>query len=411
MAERTDPRRVLLIDDEEDLVWSLVRRLRRALGGAVVEGTTRPEEALSAGGGRPFDAIVTDIRMPTVSGLEVLVEARRRWPALPFVVMTAYPAEFMRVGAGGGGGLGYLEKPFELGALARLVERALAQGAAPGFAGEAARREPLDLVQVFLLSNLSGALRFSRGDRGAIWFDRGRVTHAACPGRRGAAAFYELLTWGGSSYAVERGGRPPAANVAENANELVTEGLARLAGAARPPPAARGDRGPPDRPKKPTTAADRPPRGAATAPLTIEPTGGDKPQAGATLSHKENPMSNDVQAALESLRSIDGYVGSCLVDSDSGMTLGADGGGPALNLEVAAAGNTEVVRAKRKAMRALNLKDDIEDMLITLGKQYHLIRPMRNRPAMFAYLVVDRSRANLAMARITLNEVERKLSF
>lgn len=120
-------------------------------------------------------------------------------------------------------------------------------------------------------------------------------------------------------------------------------------------------------------------------------------------------MSTNVQSALESLRSIDGYIGSCLVDSESGMCLGIDGGGAALNLEVAAAGNTEVVRAKRKTMKSLNLRDDIEDMLITLGKQYHLLRPMRARPGVFFYVAVDRARANLAMTRLALAETEKKL--
>ncbi|HEU4538917.1 MAG TPA: hypothetical protein VFS00_32580, partial [Polyangiaceae bacterium] len=94
----------------------------------------------------------------------------------------------------------------------------------------------------------------------------------------------------------------------------------------------------------------------------------------------------------------------------SGMTLGIIGGGGQLNLEVAGAGNTDVVRAKRKAMRSLNLKDEIEDILITLGKQYHLIRPLRSRPGVFFYLALDRSRANLAMARFGLADAEKDLS-
>ena len=122
-------------------------------------------------------------------------------------------------------------------------------------------------------------------------------------------------------------------------------------------------------------------------------------------------MANDPKAALEALRAIDGHIGAALVDSDSGMTLGIDGGGSTLNLEIAAATNTEVVRAKRKAMKALNLRDEIEDILITLGQQYHLIRPMRSRPGVFFYLALDRSRANLALARLTLASVESTISF
>jgi hypothetical protein len=118
---------------------------------------------------------------------------------------------------------------------------------------------------------------------------------------------------------------------------------------------------------------------------------------------------SSVQVTLEKLRSIDGYIGSALVDSDSGMALGIDGGAGTFNLEVAAAGNTEVVRAKRKAIKSLNLNDEIEDILVSLGKQYHLIRPIRGRPAVFLYLVIERSRANLAMARLTLNDAEKSL--
>jgi predicted regulator of Ras-like GTPase activity (Roadblock/LC7/MglB family) len=116
----------------------------------------------------------------------------------------------------------------------------------------------------------------------------------------------------------------------------------------------------------------------------------------------------ELLAKLES--GIDGFIGAAIADSESGMCLGASGGAGVLNLEVAAASNTEVVRAKRKAMKTLNLRDEIEDILITLGKQYHLIRPLRSRPSIFIYIALDRSRANLAMARYSLSEIERDVA-
>ncbi|MCA9591585.1 MAG: hypothetical protein KC657_40090 [Myxococcales bacterium] len=116
----------------------------------------------------------------------------------------------------------------------------------------------------------------------------------------------------------------------------------------------------------------------------------------------------NIKESLAKLNQIDGFVGAALVDSESGMLLGSEGGG-GLNLEVAAAGNTEVVRAKRKTMGNLSLKDNIEDILISLGKQYHLIRPLHARPTIFFYVAVDRAKANLAMARITLSDVEKDL--
>lgn len=104
----------------------------------------------------------------------------------------------------------------------------------------------------------------------------------------------------------------------------------------------------------------------------------------------------------------DGSVGACVVDSNSGMMLGSAGGG-GVNLEIAAAGNTEVVRAKRKTMKALGLNDSIEDILITLGQQYHLIRLLSSNDALFIYLVIDKNKGNLAMSRHLLGEAEKTL--
>ena len=117
----------------------------------------------------------------------------------------------------------------------------------------------------------------------------------------------------------------------------------------------------------------------------------------------------NVKEALQKLLEIDGCSAVAIVDSNSGMVLGALGGNGTFDLEVAAAGNTEVVRAKRKTMRTLNLNDSIEDILLTLGRAYHLIRPLSSNDALFAYLVLDKAKANLAMARLQLRNVEKEL--
>jgi len=111
---------------------------------------------------------------------------------------------------------------------------------------------------------------------------------------------------------------------------------------------------------------------------------------------------------LPRLMEIDGCVGCCIVDSNSGMMLGAAGGG-SISLEIAAAGNTEVVRSKRKTLKAINMQEQIEDILITLNRQYHLIRPLSSNDALFIYVVLDRTKANLAMARHQLTQIEREL--
>jgi len=113
---------------------------------------------------------------------------------------------------------------------------------------------------------------------------------------------------------------------------------------------------------------------------------------------------------LEKLNSVAGFVGAALVDSDSGMALAMVGGGN-VNLELAAAGNTEVVRAKRRVAEQLGLSDTLEDLLITLSSQYHLIRPLESNPALFLYVIMDRAKANLAMSRHELKAFEKTLDF
>ena len=115
----------------------------------------------------------------------------------------------------------------------------------------------------------------------------------------------------------------------------------------------------------------------------------------------------NINDSLAKLLEVDGALCAAVVDANSGMLLGKIGSG--LDLDLAAAGNTEVVRAKLKTMKSLGLTDAIEDILITLGKQYHIIRPVAAKAGLFVYLVLDKAKSNLALTRRGAQDVEQTL--
>ncbi|MFI1920403.1 hypothetical protein [Nocardia sp. NPDC020380] len=119
----------------------------------------------------------------------------------------------------------------------------------------------------------------------------------------------------------------------------------------------------------------------------------------------------DMAISLKDMMLLDGALGAAVVDYNSGMPLGMLGGSRDLDLEIASAGNTELVRAKLRTIEQLGLNEEIEDVLVTLGGQYHLIRPVRGRKSrgLFLYLALDRERGNLALARHRLKDIEEQI--
>jgi len=115
--------RILLVEDRD----SLRRLLARALGdeGYEVTAAAAGAEALRLLGDRPFDLVLTDLKLPDVGGLEILAASRQAQPRVPVVVLTGYGTVAAAVEAMKLGAYDFLEKPLELPDLARLVAKAI----------------------------------------------------------------------------------------------------------------------------------------------------------------------------------------------------------------------------------------------------------------------------------------------
>lgn len=362
---------VMLVDDEEDLVWTATRQLASPDASFDLLGFVQPLEALVACPKRPPTVLVTDVRMPNMTGIELLQAVRKHNPNVHVIVTTAFQDDVAVKRVSKDSGLEFLPKPYNLVDLRHRINACLDRPASAGFSGAMAFSQLPDLIQMQVISRASQVLVVEHnGELGKIWFREGNVVHAECGRMIGADAFFRLLGWPAGTFRVE----PPPKKMQEptiraSTMELLMEGVRLLDEAQRSP-----------------------------AP---EPT--------FTSGSQEIIDMANVKEVLQEALGIDGAIGVALVDYKSGMALGTAGGGALLNLEVAAAGNTEVIRAKMKVMASLGLKDSIEDVLITLGSQYHLIRMLSSRPNLFLYLALHRDKANLAMARHSLAELEKNI--
>ncbi|KOG56501.1 hypothetical protein ADK76_19560 [Streptomyces griseoflavus] len=119
-----------------------------------------------------------------------------------------------------------------------------------------------------------------------------------------------------------------------------------------------------------------------------------------------------IDETLRDLVQLKGVLGASVVDYFSRLTLGAVGDPAGPDLETAARGDTDVVRAKLFTLELLGYRPErVQDILITLDDELHLIRPLtrRSRQGIFVYLVLDRASGDLDTARDRLRQVESEL--
>ena len=192
------PLEVWVVDDDASIRWVVERALR--LAGMEPRPFEHADAALAALVERRPDVLITDVRMPGTEGLKLLEIARREYPELPVIVMTAHADLDHAVAAYRGGAFEYLPKPFDIDAAVALVRRAATQGAAgrventgpaiPEILGQApAMQEVFRAIGRLSRSSLSVLVT---GESGTGKELVARALHRHSP--RGAAPFIALNT-------------------------------------------------------------------------------------------------------------------------------------------------------------------------------------------------------------------------
>lgn len=123
------------------------------------------------------------------------------------------------------------------------------------------------------------------------------------------------------------------------------------------------------------------------------------------IATEERPRRRSANPDISATSAIAGFLGACLVDSETGLLLASEGGA-SLDLEAAAAASTDVLRAESAAIASLGLADRVVDVLMTTGRTLQLLRPLESMPTVFLYVALDRAAANLGMARRQMIQIE-----
>ena len=215
-------KRVLVVDDEEDMLWMLQRNLNKGMKDVEILAAKSAEEALALLSDRSVNLVITDINMPGMNGLDLLIEINNRFPGTGVIIMTAYPSNAYENKAMMSGSLRFIEKPFDIKVVRAIVEEVLKES--EGFQGTVDGVDLIDIVQFNGLSRATAALKVTTGDlEGMIFFKEGAVVHAMCGKETGEEAFFTILGFNGGSLQNIRGVQPPVVSIYKSIEALLFE--------------------------------------------------------------------------------------------------------------------------------------------------------------------------------------------
>ncbi len=198
MKEGDSKKKVLIVDDEEDMIWSLQKNLPNESLQVSILTASSGEEALGILKETEIDLIVTDIKMPGMSGIDLLITVGETNPEIGIIVMTAFPSAESKTEVMERGGLRFIQKPFDIKEMRDSVRSALKM--ASSFEGKMSGIQLIDIIQINNLSQTSTALRINAdGRKGVMYFFEGNIVHAICDDLIGEEAFYRLLGFKGGT--------------------------------------------------------------------------------------------------------------------------------------------------------------------------------------------------------------------
>lgn len=214
-------KKVLIVDDEEDMLWMLQRNLDNGIPNIETFTAKSGHEALDILNTTEVSLVITDINMPGMSGLELLTEISGRWPETKVIIITAYPSNAFENKAKREGAVRFVEKPFDINAMRQTVEEVLEKTTASDNGGGIAL---VDLIHFNGLAKSTSALKVIAADKeGAVYFQDGKVVHAQFGDDVAETAFFNLIETEGAELQNLDGVTPPTITMGKTVESLMLE--------------------------------------------------------------------------------------------------------------------------------------------------------------------------------------------
>jgi CheY-like chemotaxis protein/predicted regulator of Ras-like GTPase activity (Roadblock/LC7/MglB family) len=232
MSATTTPRRVLVVDDEQNIALGILKTLGQSPM-YVAKHAPNGEVAVAELAKTPYDLVITDIRMPGMSGIDLLRHIRTNHADVGVIIMTAYGSTQVQEEASRRGSLLYIEKPFDFTQMQATIEdffnRKESGNTSPAkeesVSGVIPGLSLMDVIQMNCLARFTGTLHIKTSDgsqQGIICFNKGEIPHCETASRSGKDAFFEIVQWQGGSFdTIEQ--IPPTVTIVESWEQLMME--------------------------------------------------------------------------------------------------------------------------------------------------------------------------------------------
>jgi len=219
-----DLKKVLIVDDEETLTWSMAKSLSKDKDKYEVIIANNGKEALTLLKSNKIDLVISDIRMPDINGLDLLVKIKKDYPDTKVIIMTAYGSSDVQKEANRRGSLYYVEKPFEISDIRKIVIDLI--GKKKGFQGKVFGLQLTDIIQMNCLSRVTTALTFTKdSEKGVIYLSEGEIVHAECGEEQGTDAFYKIMSWQEGEFVSNIGIVSPLQTIHQSWEHLLVEAM------------------------------------------------------------------------------------------------------------------------------------------------------------------------------------------